>query len=234
MNTEFKNKLIVGLDVNTIKKAEDLIYTLSPAVKFFKIGHQLAFTGGLELAKDLIKDGKKVFLDLKLLDIDNTIFKAVENIIDLNIDMLTLHAYPNAMRAAVQAAKNSKLCLLGVTVLTSMDSQDLQEAGYNQTLQELVLKRALQAKECGMGGIVCSALEANLVRNIVGKDMAIVTPGIRLQEESKGDQKRVVTPQDAIKFGASHLVVGRPIIEAESPLENAVAILEKIRQALIT
>lgn len=232
MNIDAKNKLIVGLDLNTVKKAENMVKILSPAVNYFKIGHQLAFTGGLELARDLAKDGKKVFLDLKLFDIDNTIFKAVEHIIDLNIDMLTLHAYPKVMRAAVEAAKNSKLCLLGVTVLTSMDEYDLQEAGYNITTEQLVLKRCLQAKEIGMNGIVCSALEARKIRKAIGADMAIVTPGIRCELRDNDDQKRVVTPEQAIKNGASHLVVSRPIIEAESPYENAIAILEKIGQSL--
>lgn len=232
MKEKASDKLIVGLDVKNVKKATQLVEILSPVVNFYKIGHQLAFTGGLELARELVQDGKKIFLDLKLLDIDNTIFKTVENILNLNINMLTIHAYPKAMRAAVEASKNTNLCLLGVTVLTSMDNSDLNDAGYDIPTKDLVIKRCIQAKEIGMGGVVASAHEAPIIRNIIGENMALVTPGIRLQNTDKADQKRVVTAQDAIKSGASHLVIARPIIEADSPLENAVAILDKIGQCL--
>lgn len=232
MKDKVSDKLIVGLDVANVKKATQLVEILSPVVNFYKIGHQLVFTGGLELARELVEDGKKVFLDLKLLDIDNTIYKTIENILKLNINMLTIHAYPKAMRAAVAASKNSNLCLLGVTVLTSMDNNDLNEAGYDISTKDLVIKRCMQAKEIGMGGVVASAYEAPIIKNIIGEKMALVTPGIRLACTDKGDQKRVVSPQHAIKAGASHLVISRPIIEADFPLENAVAILDKIEQSL--
>lgn len=227
-----RDRLIVGLDIPTIAEAETMVATLGDSVSFYKIGHQLAFIGGLELARDLARDGKKVFLDMKLLDIDNTVAKGVEAIAGMGMTMLTLHAYPKAMRAAVEAARDSDLCLLGVTVLTSMDAADLAEAGYAQSPEQLVRTRAAQAREAGMGGIVCSAEESAAVREIVGPDMAIVTPGIRPKGADAGDQKRVVTPFDALKAGSTHLVVARPIVKAAEPKQAAAAILEEMRQAL--
>ena len=213
-----RDRLIVGLDLPTIADAERIVSTLGSEVSFYKIGYQLVFAGGLEFARDLAKSGKKVFLDMKLLDIDNTVAKGVENIVKMGMSMLTLHAYPKAMKAAVEAAKGSDLCLLGVTVLTSMDEQDVIDAGYEYDPHTLVLRRAEQARAAGMGGIVCSAEESAAVRKIIGPDMALVTPGIRPVGADKGDQKRVMTPADALAAGASHLVVGRPIVKAADPL----------------
>jgi orotidine-5'-phosphate decarboxylase len=227
-----RDRLIVGLDVPTVAEAESLVATLGSDVSFYKIGYQLVFAGGLEFARDLVADGKQVFLDMKLLDIDNTVAKGVENIVKMGVTMLTLHAYPKAMRAAVEAAKGSSLCLLGVTVLTSMDDADLREAGYEYDPHTLVLTRAEQAKAAGMGGIVCSAEESAAVRKIIGPDMALVTPGIRPKGADAGDQKRVVTPFDALKAGSSHLVVGRPIVKAQDPLASARAILAEMATAL--
>ncbi|MGG7519732.1 orotidine-5'-phosphate decarboxylase [Allorhizobium undicola] len=226
-----RNRLIVGLDVPTIAEAETLVAKLGEDVSFYKIGYQLTFAGGLEFARDLARDGKQVFLDMKLLDIDNTVHSAVENIVRMGMTMLTIHAYPKAMAAAVDAARGSGLCLLGVTVLTSMDSGDLIEAGYQADPRSLVLKRAEQARATGMGGIVCSAEEAAAVRAVVGPELAVVTPGIRPAGADKGDQKRVMTPADAIQAGASHLVVGRPIVKAADPLAAACAILEEMQGA---
>ncbi|MVA26775.1 orotidine-5'-phosphate decarboxylase [Agrobacterium vitis] len=226
-----RNRLIVGLDVATVAEAEKLVSTLAEDVTFYKIGYQLAFAGGLEFAKDLAQSGKKVFLDMKLLDIDNTVASAVENIVRMGMTMLTLHAYPKAMQAAVDAAQGSGLCLLGVTVLTSMDDHDLTDAGYQGDARSLVLKRAAQAKEKGMGGIVCSAQEAQAVRAILGPDMAIVTPGIRPIGSDAGDQKRVMTPSEAINAGSSHLVVGRPIVKADDPRAATKVILAEMQAA---
>lgn len=220
--------LIVALDTPTVAEAESIVAALSPAVSFFKVGYQLAFAGGLEFARDLARDGKSVFLDMKLLDIDNTIEKAVENIVRMGVSMLTLHAYPKAMRAAVKSARGSDLALLGVTVLTSMDHADLMEAGYSHDPATLALIRARQARDAGMGGVVCSAEEAQAVRAVIGPEMAVVTPGIRPVGAEKGDQKRVVTPADAIRAGASHLVVGRPITAAVDRRAAAQAILDEI------
>lgn len=210
-------RLIVALDVPTVAEAEALVANIGDEAVFFKIGYQLAFAGGLQLARDLKQSGRKIFLDMKLLDIDNTIVKGVENVVRMGVDMLTIHAYPKAMRAAVAAAQGSDLCLLGVTVLTSMDADDVTEAGYALSPEALVLQRATQARQASMGGIVCSANEARAVREIVGPDMAIVTPGIRPAGAALGDQKRVMTPAQALAAGASHLVVGRPITAAGDP-----------------
>ncbi len=229
---EANSRLIVALDVPTVLQASGIVESLADSVSFYKIGYQLAFVGGLDLARELKAAGKSVFLDMKLLDIDNTIAKGVEGAVKLGVDMLTLHAYPKAMQAAVSAAKGSDLCLLGVTVLTSMDEQDLSAAGYHDDPATLVLKRARQAVQAGMGGIVCSAAEAETVREIVGPDMAVVTPGIRPVGSDAGDQKRVVTPADAIKAGASHLVVGRPIVASPDRKSAATQILEQIQSAL--
>ncbi|UXM95837.1 orotidine-5'-phosphate decarboxylase [Bartonella sp. HY329] len=233
MTQDMRDRLIVGLDVATVSEANAIIKTLGDNATFYKIGHQLAFTGGLEFAKELIQDGKKIFLDMKLLDIDNTIAGGVSSILNLGVSMLTLHAYPKAMQAAVEAAKGSDLCLLGVTVLTSMDAQDLKDAGYNDTPQDLVLKRAKQARDIGMGGIVASANEAMALRQVIGNTMALVTPGIRPSGTDHGDQKRVMTPFDAIRAGASHLVVARPIIKAEDPVLVTQSILEEMEKASV-
>lgn len=227
-----RDRLIVGLDVPTLKEAEAIVSTLGDDVSFYKIGYQLLFAGGMGFARELIESEKQVFLDMKLLDIDNTVASGVENIVRMGVSMLTLHAYPKAMRAAVKAAAGSKLTLLGVTVLTSMDDEDLKEAGYSDNAETLVAKRAAQARAAGMGGIVCSAEEASRVRGIVGPDMAIVTPGIRPAGADHGDQKRVMTPADALKAGSTHLVVGRPIVKAADPLMAARAILDEMNTVL--
>ncbi|MBB4101657.1 orotidine-5'-phosphate decarboxylase [Allorhizobium borbori] len=227
-----RDRLIVGLDVPTLKEAEAIVSTLGDDVSFYKIGYQLLFAGGMGFARELIESEKQVFLDMKLLDIDNTVASGVENIVRMGVSMLTLHAYPKAMRAAVKAAAGSKLTLLGVTVLTSMDDEDLKEAGYSDNAETLVAKRAAQARAAGMGGIVCSAEESSRVRGIVGPDMAIVTPGIRPAGADHGDQKRVMTPADALKAGSTHLVVGRPIVKAEDPLTAARAILDEMNTVL--
>jgi orotidine-5'-phosphate decarboxylase len=227
-----RDRLIVGLDLPTVKEAENIVNQIGDDVLFYKIGYQLVFAGGLEFARDLAQSGKKIFLDMKLLDIDNTVAHGVENIARMGMSMLTLHAYPKAMRAAVKAAEGSGLCLLGVTVLTSMDDEDLQEAGYEGDARSLVLRRAAQAREAGMGGIVCSAEESKAVREILGPDMAVVTPGIRPTGADKGDQKRVMTPYDAIQAGSSHLVVGRPIVQSADPKAAARAILDEMHKAV--
>lgn len=228
-----RDRLIVGLDVPNVDRAAEIVAALGDAVGFYKIGYQLAFAGGFEFARDIIADGKRVFLDMKLLDIDNTVAKGVEAIVRMDVSMLTVHAYPKAMRAAVEAARGSSLCLLGVTVLTSMDDADLSEAGYDTDPRSLVLQRAGQAVEAGMGGIVCAATEAADVRAVAGPDRAVVTPGIRPTGADHGDQKRVVTPTVALNAGASHLVVARPIVAAADPLDAASAILKEMNDALM-
>jgi orotidine-5'-phosphate decarboxylase len=226
-----RDRLIVGLDVPTLAEAEKAVRELEGTVSFYKIGYQLAFAGGLDFARELASGGTKVFLDMKLLDIDNTVAKGVENIVRMGVSMLTLHAYPKGMKAAVKAAQGSGLCLLAVTVLTSMDEQDMIDAGYEYDPHTLVLRRSEQALQAGMGGIVCSASEAAAVRKVVGPHMAVVTPGIRPAGSDHGDQKRVVTPADAIRAGASHLVVARPVLASVDRKAAAEAILAEMAAA---
>jgi len=232
MIPDARDRLIVGLDVPDVRAAERIVAALGDDVTIYKIGYQLAFAGGLDFARELVTGGKKVFLDMKLLDIDNTVAKGVESVARMGVSMLTLHAYPKAMKAAVAAAEGSGLCLLAVTVLTSMDENDMVDAGYEYDPHTLVLRRAEQAFDAGMGGIVCSAAEAAAVRRIVGPDLAVVTPGIRPAGADAGDQKRVMTPRQAILAGSSHLVVARPIVAASDPKGAARAIREEMNEAL--
>jgi orotidine-5'-phosphate decarboxylase len=218
--------LIVALDLDTRDEAERLIADLGDTVDVYKIGYQCFYgADGLNLGKALLAVGKRVFFDLKLLDIDNTVEKGVAAIARTGATMLTVHAYPKTMRAAARAAVGSSLAVLGVTVLTSMDDADLIEAGYARDAAGLVALRAEQAKAAGIGGIVCSPNEAEMVRAIVGPGMSIVTPGIRPAGSALGDQKRVMGPAAALEAGATHLVVGRPITAAADPREAAMAIL---------
>jgi len=222
--------LIVALDVDTRGEAETIVGALDGSVDFFKIGYQLFYGGdGFALGKALLAQGKRVFFDLKLLDIDNTVEKGVAAIARTGATMLTVHAYPQCMRAALKGAAGSDLTVLGVSVLTSMDDADVAEAGFARDTAGLVTLRAGQAKAAGIGGLVCSPLEAEMVRGMVGPDMAIVTPGIRPAGSAIGDQKRVMGPAAAIAAGASHLVVGRPITAAPDPAAAARAILAEMQ-----
>ncbi|EAU41586.1 orotidine 5'-phosphate decarboxylase [Fulvimarina pelagi HTCC2506] len=228
---DVREKLIVGLDVSTREEAARLVETLGDTVSTYKIGYQLAYSGGLSLVGELAAAGKSVFLDLKLLDIPNTVAKGVESALSLGASMLTVHAYPHAMRAAAEAARGSDLLVLGVTVLTALDDDDLKDAGYSRSVDDLVAMRAQAAREIGIGGLVASAAEARSIRSLIGPQMALVTPGIRPAGAESGDQKRVVEPADALRAGASHLVVARPIIAAEDPLEAARSILVEMSAA---
>jgi len=226
-------QLIVGLDVSSRERAEAIIAALGDSVDFYKIGYQCFYgADGFALGKALLAAGKKVFFDLKLLDIDNTIEKGVAAIAATGATMLTVHAYPKTMRAAAKAAAGSGLSVLGVTVLTSMDDADVKEAGYERDAAGLVALRAQQARDAGIGGVVASPLEAEMVRTIVGPRMSIVTPGIRPAGAALGDQKRVMGPAEALAAGASHLVVARPIIEAADPAAAARAILAEMAGGL--
>jgi orotidine-5'-phosphate decarboxylase len=228
-------RLVLPLDVPTVAEARDLIAATKGAVGVYKIGMELQFAGGLDLARELAGEGIDVFLDVKLLDIDNTIASAVRNIARMGVRFVTLHAYPKTMRAAVTALEDTgitDLCLLGVTVLTSMDEADVTAAGYGKPVRDLVTSRAADARAAGMGGLVCSPLEAPLVRPLVGEELVIVTPGVRPAGSDHGDQKRVMTPADAIRAGSDYLVIGRPISRAADPRRAAEAIVEEIASAL--
>lgn len=227
-----RDRLIVALDVPTIEAARPLIAKLGAAVSWYKIGMELVFSGeGLPLARALTREGKHVFLDMKLLDIPNTVGAAVANIAKLGVAMTTVHAYPQTMRAAAEAAQGTDLKLLGVSVLTSFDEDDLAQTGYALPIGDLVQRRAQQALEAGIGGLVCSPAEVGQVRRLVGPDFRIVVPGIRPEGSSVGDQKRVATARKAVRDGASHVVVGRPITQAENPLAAARKIIEEIESA---
>ena len=222
-------QLIVGLDVSTRARAEEIVVALGDSVDFYKIGYQCFYgADGFALGKELLRAGKKVFFDLKLLDIDNTVEKGVAAIAATGATMLTIHAYPRTMRAAMRGAAGSGLCVLGVTVLTSMDDNDVREAGYERDAAGLVALRAQQAREAGIGGVVASPHEAEMVRTIMGPKPAIVTPGIRPAGSAMGDQKRAMTPAEALAAGATHLVVARPIVEAPDPGAAARAILAEM------
>lgn len=221
--------LIVALDLDTRAEAETLIERLGDKVDFYKIGYQLFYGGdGLNVGKALLAAGKRVFFDLKLLDIDNTVERGAAAIAATGATMLTVHAYPQAMRAAAKGAAGSNLTILGVSVLTSMDDADLVEAGFARDTAGLVALRALQARHAGIGGLVCSPNEAEMVRTIVGPKLAIVTPGIRPVGSALGDQKRVMGPRAALEAGATHLVVGRPISAAPDPEAAAEAVLREM------
>jgi orotidine-5'-phosphate decarboxylase len=226
-----RDRLILALDVPSIAAAENLVERLGDGVRFYKIGYQLAYAGGLPFAENLIRAGKKVFLDLKLHDIGNTVAQGVESVARLGATFLTIHAYPQTMRAAVEAKAGSSLKLLAVTVLTSYDDIDLHEAGYALGVDELVADRARRAHDLGVDGLVCSAAETAALRLMVGNDMVLVTPGIRPAGSDSADQKRVVTPANAIFAGADYLVIGRPIIAAPDPQAVAAAIVADIAKA---
>jgi orotidine-5'-phosphate decarboxylase len=226
-----RERLIVALDLPTVAAAEAMVLKLGASVSFYKIGYQLSFAGGLSFAAGLIAAGKQVFLDLKLHDIGNTVTSGVESVAQIGATFLTVHAYPQTMKAAMAGKRGSKLKILGVTVLTSYDDADLYGAGYKLGVSALVLQRATQARELGVDGLVCSAEEAVKLRAIIGPDMSLVTPGIRPAGSAKDDQKRIMTPEKAIAAGADYLVVGRPIVEAGDPKAMADAIVAEIAQA---
>jgi orotidine-5'-phosphate decarboxylase len=226
---DIRDKLIIGLDVPSVEEARSVVDRIGDAGTFYKIGYQLAYAGGFEFARDLIGQGKKVFLDLKLHDIGNTVEEGVRSVARLGATFLTVHAYPQTMRAAVAGKAGTDLKILAVTVLTSYDDNDLVEAGYAPvTAAELVARRAAQARDLNVDGIVCAATEAERVRSIVGPGRLIVTPGIRPAGADAGDQKRIVTPAEGIRLGANHLVVGRPIVKAADPRAAAEAIMREI------
>ncbi|KAB1075236.1 orotidine-5'-phosphate decarboxylase [Methylobacterium planeticum] len=216
-----RDRLIVALDLGDPREAEALVERIGDAATFYKIGYRLAYAGGLALVPKLAARGLKVFLDLKLHDIGNTVEEGVRALTDLGATFLTVHAYPQTMRAAVRGRGEAGPKILAVTVLTSYDEADAREAGYALPVPDLVAQRAAQAAQAGLDGIVCSAAEAASVRDIIGPDRLIVTPGIRPAGAEVGDQKRVMTPGEARAAGIDHVVVGRPITGAADPRDAA-------------
>lgn len=227
-----KDKLIVALDLPAYDEARALVDRLGDAVSFYKIGLELLLAGGLELARELKFDGKRVFLDLKFLDIGNTVERAVAAAAGLGVDFLTVHGLDTkTLNAAVRGRADSNLKLLAVTVLTNLEQADLDEQGISLTPEQLVLRRAKLANTAGFDGVIASGQEAGAVRASSGPQFLIVTPGIRLAGADSGDQSRVTTPEDALHAGADHLVVGRPINAARDPRAAAEAFLARIAEA---
>lgn len=231
-NIAARNRLIVALDMPSVEAAQRLIAELDTSVSFYKVGLELLFAGGLDLAQSLKAHGKHVFLDMKLLDIGNTVERAVANARELGVDFLTVHGHDlKTLRAAVAGRGQSRLKLLAVTVMTNLTEADLRQQGTAMLPAELVLHRARLAYEAGFDGVIASGLEAAAVRRATNPEFLIVTPGIRLTGTSTDDQERVMTPERAIASGATHIVVGRPITEADDPHLAAETFVNHIRQA---
>jgi orotidine-5'-phosphate decarboxylase len=228
-----RDHLIVALDVPLLDEAYRLVSVLGESVSYYKVGLELLFAGGLDLARDLRRQGKSVFLDMKLLDIGNTVERAVANVNELGVNMLTVHGHDlKTLRAAVTGRGSSSLKLLAVTVLTNLTADDLKQQGSTLSPADLVLHRARLAYESGFDGVIASGQEAARIRETTGPGFLIVTPGIRLQGSSTDDQERVMTPDHAITAGANHIVVGRPITQADDPKTAADSFLHHIRLAL--
>jgi orotidine-5'-phosphate decarboxylase len=228
-----RRRLFVALDAPDAKAATRMVDMLGDSVDAYKVGLELLFGGGLQFAEGLKARGKDVFLDMKLLDIPNTVEKAAQNIARMGFDYLTVHGTDRkTLDAAVRGRGSSPLKLLAVTVLTSLDEADLREQGINgMAPRDLVVHRAKLAQAAGFDGVIASGEEAGAVRAAVGPGFLIVTPGIRLKAGVDGDQARVVTPDSAIRSGATHLVVGRPITGADAPQAVAQQIVELITRA---
>ena len=224
-----RDRLIVALDMPDVAQARRLVERIGESAVFYKIGMELAYGGGLELVPELAGAGKRVFLDLKLHDIPNTVERGTAQAAKLGATFLTVHAYPQTMRAAVAGARGSATQILAVTVLTSYDDADLFDACYRFGVVETVRRRAEQARDLGVDGLVASAAEAAMVRRTVGAGMLLVTPGIRPAGSAAGDQKRVASPAEAIRNGADYLVVGRPVTQAPDPRAAAEAIVAEIK-----
>jgi orotidine-5'-phosphate decarboxylase len=223
-------RLILALDLPTRAEAEAMVETLGDSVSFYKIGLQLMATGGMDMARDLKARGRQVFLDWKLHDIGATVEKAAAAIAATGAgDLLTVHAEPQVLKAAVKGCRGSGLKVLGVTVLTSLSGQDLGEIGYGLTVQELVHRRINQAIDAGADGVVASPHEAAMARRLAGPDFLVVTPGVRPAWASMDDQQRATTPAEALANGASHLVIGRPITAASDPRAAALKCVEELR-----
>jgi orotidine-5'-phosphate decarboxylase len=231
--TRARDRLIVALDVPDVDEAKALIETLGDSVGVYKIGLELLFSGGFALAQELARHGQPVFVDAKLLDIEATVERTTAAIARMGVAFLTVHALDKkTLAAAVQGRGGSPLKLLGVTVLTNLAQADLIEHGCDHPLAELVLHRAKLAKEAGFDGVIASGHEAARLRETVGPDFLIVTPGVRPRGADAQDQARAMTPRAAIEAGADYLVVGRPITRAADPRAAADAIVAEIAAAL--
>ena len=226
-------RLIIPLDLATRREAEAIVASLDEAVSFYKVGLQLFATEGMALARDLKSAGKSLFLDWKLHDIGATVEKATAALVATgSCDLLTVHAEPQVMQAAVRGRAGEKSAkILGVTVMTSLTDADLSAMGYAEKVTALVERRIRQAVEAGIDGVVASPHEAALARRIGGPDFLVVTPGVRPAGADLNDQARAATPADALRNGASHLVCGRPVTAARDPKAAALAIIKEMQSA---
>ncbi|MBS0411506.1 MAG: orotidine-5'-phosphate decarboxylase [Proteobacteria bacterium] len=224
-------RLIVALDLPTRAEAEDVVEALGDAVSFYKIGLQLFATDGMAMARDLRARGRSLFLDWKLHDIGATVEKAAAAIVGTGAcDLLTVHAHPQVLKAAVKGRGGDRQAkILGVTVLTSLNGQDLAEMGYGMGVEALVERRIRQVQDAGADGVVASPHEAAMARRIGGPDFLVVTPGVRPEWAGKDDQARAATPAEALANGASHLVIGRPVTAAADPREAALRLAAEMR-----
>lgn len=226
-----EERLIVALDVPSVGEARAVVDEIGDAVCFYKIGMQLQFANGLQLAEQMVAEGKKVFLDAKLFDIDATIEKAVASVAKMGASFLTVHGNEPTIRAAVRGRGDADLKILSVTVLTSLDHHDIQALGFPCDVRELTLHRATKAAEAGADGVIASGLEVAEIKQLADQDLLIVTPGIRSAGVSSDDQKRVVTPEMAIMAGADYLVMGRQIVAATDRRGAALAAMAEMRTA---
>jgi orotidine-5'-phosphate decarboxylase len=227
-----RDRLIVALDVPGAEQARALIDALQDSVGVYKIGLELLFAGGMALASELASRGMRVFIDAKLLDIEATVERATAIIANSGAKFLTVHALDaKTLDAAVRGRAHTKLKLLGVTVLTNLERDDLKEQGTDRDPQELAVYRAMLAQEAGFDGVVASGREAAPLREALGTDVLIVTPGIRPLGSQADDQARTVTAREAITAGADYIVVGRPITRAADPRKAAEAITAEMAGA---
>ena len=233
-----RDRLIVALDVSSAAQARQIVQSIGESASTYKVGKQLFTAEGPQIVRDLVASGRKVFLDLKFLDIPNTVAGAVGEAANLGVTMLTVHASGGSkmLKAAAEAAAQSasKPMVLAVTVLTSLSDADLSELGVAGSVATQVLRLGAIARNAGCGGLVASALEARELRLELGNDFAIVTPGVRPAGTAVGDQARVLTPAEAIAAGATYLVVGRPILAAPDQSDAAGRIVQEIESALPT
>jgi orotidine-5'-phosphate decarboxylase len=229
-----REKLIVALDFSTIEDARDLVSELGDDVTFYKVGLGLQLAGGDKFAKELKDKNKRVFLDYKYYDIDETIFNAVARAAEMGIDFLTVHGVTGILKSAVRGRGDANLKILCVTVLTSMDAEDIQEMGFQSTMtvEDLVIHRATKAMDLGVDGVIASALEASKIKQLSKEKLMVVSPGIRPHGSQKDDQKRTSTPYEAIRSGADYMVIGRPITEASDRKEAARLIISEMSRAL--
>jgi orotidine-5'-phosphate decarboxylase len=220
--------LIVALDLESAAEGRDLVQRLGSNATFYKVGMELYAAAGMEFVRELVDSGKRVFLDLKLYDIGETVKRAVAQVAKSGVTFLTVHGSGAVMRAAFEGRGSSDLKLLAVTVLTSFDESDLRDLGYECSVRDLVSLRVRKALECNMDGIVASPLEAVSIRTQAGPGLLLVTPGVRSRGSDTGDQKRVATPAEALRDGANYLVIGRQVTRSEDPVAALHAIRSEI------